>query len=607
MRCIFPCCLLAAVALGAPPAQRATSSGPVTTTRVTATAAHGNVTVFASIPYGAPPVGALRFAAPAPVAPWSAAKDVSALPPSCLQLKLTDALYAGAEDCLYLSVSVPDACAAPGSACPVMVWVYGGAFILGDEEEFGFYDAANLAASRGVIVVAPQYRLGPFGFTALEALRAEDAGHSTGNGAMQDQVAALRWTRDNAAAFGGDKERVTIFGESAGGFSICWLLVSQAAAGLFHRAIMESGSCDSPQFFVPLAAAVNFSLAYAGSLGCPVVPAGSDDSATLACLRALPAATVLEAIPDWWSPCWPLPAAKCVTGTDGSRAAVRARAVAALGAALQRGAGAVPSPALPALSPLFPWGPAIDGAASGLRDMPLALIRAGSFNNVPMVLGTNKNEGSIFVPIFTLVVPGASFPPRDEDIPAMLRAALRMYNSSNVDAATQFILDFYPKSAYPPGADNFWRATDLITHFFFSCGTRRTARALALQGADVYLYQLNYNLSFAGGLAYALLGDFHSSELPFVFANEWPPLIGTFTPADRALSDAVQTLWSNLAATGSPNQGAPPPVAWPKYSTAADQNLVLAPPPLMRVESHLLSLKCDAWDEVGTILTKGAR
>lgn len=280
MRCIFSLCLLVG-ASAAPSAPRPTKAGPVFTSRVSATA-HGNVTVFSSIPYAAPPLGALRFAAPAPVTPWTTAKDVSALPPSCLQLKLDDALFAGAEDCLYLSVSVPDACAGPGASCPVMVWIYGGAFILGDEWEFGFYDAANLAASRGVVVVAPQYRLGPFGFTALEALRAEDAGRSTGNAALQDQVAALRWTRDNAAAFGGDASRVTIFGESAGGFSICWLMVSQSAAGLFHRAIMESGSCDSPQFFVPLPAAVNFSLVYAGSLGCPVVPAGSDDSATLA-------------------------------------------------------------------------------------------------------------------------------------------------------------------------------------------------------------------------------------------------------------------------------------------------------------------------------------
>lgn len=586
-----------AVALCGATATRETTYGPVTTTRTSATR-YGNVTVFASIPFAAPPLGPLRFAAPVPPVPWTAPLDTSALPPSCLQIKLSAAVYFGSEDCLRLSVTVPDACAAPGAACPVMLWIFGGAFIVGDEEELGAYDAANLAASQRVVVVAPQYRIGPFGFTALASLRDEDAGGSTGNAALQDQVRALEWTRDNVAAFGGDPRRVAIFGESAGGFSVCWHLVSRASAGLFSAAIMESGNCDSPQFFQPAAAAVNFSRLYAASLGCPPA-ANGDDAPALACMRALPAEAVLEAIPDWVSPCWPLPAANCTATAGMGRAQLRARAAAAL-SAVPRPPGAPPLPQLPALSPLFPWGPAIDGADTGLRGMPLALLQAGDFNRVPAIFGTNKNEGSIFVPIFTLVVPNASFPPRDEDLPLVLAAALRMFPADRVAAATAVALAAYNKSSYPPGADNFWRATDLLTHYFFTCGTRRAARAYA-QHADVYLYQLDYNLTYVGGALYQLLGDFHTAELGFVFQNEWPLGITAFTPADLALSAAVQRMWATLAATGSPNAGGAGGTPWPVYSAATDTNLVLHAPPLT-TRAALQQARCDVWDEVAAIL-----
>ena len=250
---------------------------------------------------------------------------------------------------------------------------------------------------------------------------------------------------------------------------------------------------------------------------------------------------------------------------------------------------------MPALSPLFPWGPAIDGAATGLRDMPLAIIQRGAHNKVPVIAGTNKNEGSIFVPIFTLVVPGASFPPADKDIPAMMAAALRMYPAAAVARATDLALSFYPKSAYPPGADNFWRATDLITHLFFTCGTRRSVRAMA-QFAPTYLYTLDYNLSLAGGLAYALLGDYHSAELAFVFANEWPLGLAVMNADDRALSEAIQGMWASMAATGEP--GVP---YWPQYNATGDEHLIFAAPPLATGRG-LQNVKCDMFDEVAAIL-----
>lgn len=174
---------------------------------------------------------------------------------------------------------------------------------------------------------------------------------------MLDQNMALSWVRDNIAAFGGDPAKVAIFGESAGGFSICWHLVSPASAGLFAAAIMESGSCESHAFYTPTADAFAFGNAWAASLGCDG-PAGT----RVACLRALNASTLLTSnltTTGHVTPQWPH--------------------------------GASPPIRPPSLAPLDPWGPAIDGVV--LTELPLKSLQAGTFNKVPTIFGTNKNEG----------------------------------------------------------------------------------------------------------------------------------------------------------------------------------------------------------------------
>lgn len=200
----------------------------------------GTITTFHSIPFAAPPVGSLRFRAPQPPTAWSGVLDTTGLPEPCPQLKVDGTLFLGNEDCLYLQVYVPEEPIDKGPL-PVMFWIFGGAYVLGDSSEFGWYDGTNLAKNNDVIVVTVNYRVGPFGFMALSGLQSEDPNNSTGNAALQDQTMGLQWVRDNIANFGGDPTRVTIFGESAGGFSICWHLVNQNSAGLFAAAIMESG------------------------------------------------------------------------------------------------------------------------------------------------------------------------------------------------------------------------------------------------------------------------------------------------------------------------------------------------------------------------------
>ena len=198
---------------------------------------------FRGIPFAQPPVGALRFAAPAPPESWAGVRDARAFSLSAPQLPVDFDLIPGldvgpiGEDCLYLNVVTP---AADGARRPVLVWIHGGAFTIGSASQ-DMYDPRPLARRGDVVVVSINYRLGAFGFLSLEP-HLPDA---TANAGLLDQVAALRWVRDNVEAFGGDPANVTIFGESAGGMSVGCLLGLPAAAGLFTRAVPMSGAAHS--------------------------------------------------------------------------------------------------------------------------------------------------------------------------------------------------------------------------------------------------------------------------------------------------------------------------------------------------------------------------
>lgn len=195
--------------------------------------------VYYGIPFAAPPVAENRFRAPQPVEPWEGVFKADRPGNVCLQGLIPGLWEVGDEDCLYLNVWRPQAISA--EPYPVMVFIYGGGFNIG-AGTWGVYDGSQLA-SHGVIVVTINYRLGYFGFLSLPELKAEDPDGSHGNYGIQDQMAALGWVRDNIAAFGGDEQNVTVFGESAGGMSICTMMAAEPAAGLFDKAIIESGGC----------------------------------------------------------------------------------------------------------------------------------------------------------------------------------------------------------------------------------------------------------------------------------------------------------------------------------------------------------------------------
>ena len=300
------------------------------------------ITVYRGIPFGAPPVGDLRWQAPQPPAPWKGVKDTDKFAPACMQIPIVMPALGiesvpVSEDCLYLNVWTP--AKSPKDKLAVMVWIYGGGFS-GGGTSLSQYGGMNLA-KKGVVFVSIAYRVSVFGFLAHPELSAEQHGHS-GNYGLLDQIAGLKWVERNIARFGGDPHRVTIFGESAGGISVSMLAASPLARGLFSGAISESGGNFAParrdgeggENMVSLATAEHSGAALLAKL----------DVKSIADARKLPAEVLLKA------------------GGPG---------------------------------PGGTW-PNFDGYV--LPGDQYDLYKAGRLNDTPVLIGWNADEGALFVP-----------------------------------------------------------------------------------------------------------------------------------------------------------------------------------------------------------------
>jgi para-nitrobenzyl esterase len=338
--CVLSLALATALALA--PRTTAAANGPVVATDkgpVRGVSANG-VDRFLGIPYAAAPVGPLRWAPPQPAARWRGVRDATQFGNHCPQGASPFGLASHTEDCLFLNVFTPArGDDAEDELLPVMVWIHGGALLVGESDD---YDPLRLVR-RGVVVVTINYRLGVLGFFAHPALSAESPNHSSGNYGLMDQQAALRWVQRNIAHFRGDPGRVTIFGESAGGLSVHSQLASPLAAGLFHRAIVESGAYALAQ---P-------SLAQAEAAGSAVAALAGCSEQTATCLRAAPVEALLAAL------------------------------------AATHTASVVPD---------------VDGTV--LPQTVGAALASGQFNRVPVVEGSNHDEWRLFVALNIDLVTG---------------------------------------------------------------------------------------------------------------------------------------------------------------------------------------------------------
>jgi para-nitrobenzyl esterase len=280
---------------------------PAPTVNVTGGAIRGYLAahsaVFKAVPFAAPPIGALRWREPQPVQPWRGVRDATRYSAACVQNPIGTGVFLAplarrygstlptppwnlSEDCLYLNIWTPEWPVKQPHA--VMFWMHGGSNQIGSGTEPG-YDGARFA-QRGVVFVTINYRLGPLGFFALPELTRESPHRSSGNYGLLDQVAALRWVRDNIARFGGDPARVTVFGESAGAIDAGMLMCSPLTDGLFARAIMESG----PVLGIAYAHSLGQAEQFGDRIARVALRAHTGDS-TLQRLRALPAQALLAA------------------------------------------------------------------------------------------------------------------------------------------------------------------------------------------------------------------------------------------------------------------------------------------------------------------------
>jgi para-nitrobenzyl esterase len=482
---------------------------------------------FLGIPFARPPTGERRWRAPEPAEAWSTPRDASHFGAACPQTDTRSGKprEATSEDCLTLNVWTP--ALKPQKPAPVMVYIHGGAFTLGSTRD-ELYDGSALAQA-GMVVVSMNYRLGALGFLAHPALGAGAPGASSGNYGLMDQRLALEWVRDNISAFGGDPTNVTLFGESAGAIAACLQMVSPAAQGLFHRLIAESGTC------------------YLGGtpLKDPGTP-GQEDSAEERGVRF----------------------AREVGCAEGDIAAcLRTRTPEQLLAA----SGA----ALDLLKPRVGFGPVVDGNV--IPAAPRQLLAEGRYAKVPLMLGANRDEGTIFTLQAKI------------DTPEQYEAAVNVRAPGKAEP----LLRAYPAKDFASPKAAFSR---LLGDSLFVCPTRRLARTLAEQGQPVHAYFFTYEPKKAFGSIFGSmlkLGAYHSAELPFVFGLSR----GRFaldSDAERALSRKIMGYWIRFATQGDPNgEGA---VRWPAYTRDGEQYLEINTE--FGLGSNLNAERCDVLDSL---------
>jgi para-nitrobenzyl esterase len=451
---------------------------------------------FLGIPYAAQPVGDLRWKPPQSAPRWKGLKRASAYGPACPQAPsawLPEMLgrreMATDEACLYLNVWTPELRGA--DRLPVLVWIHGGGNVEGSAE---WPPLGETLAREGVVVVSINYRLGIFGFFAHPALSAESPHGGSGNYGQLDQVAALAWVRANISRFGGDPRQVTVAGASSGSLDICNLLASPLAAGLFQRAILQSGVCVDSIFPTAKDAALSGS-EFARTLSAKDAGVESD-ARLLAHLRSMTAGQLLEA-------------------------AAKDQAV--------------------------DLEPSVDGWF--LPQQPAAVFARGEQMKIPVLVGSNENEMSIFA---SPLVGGRSYRPKTV-------VDYRQWLSRRFNGNADLVFAAYPATAASDVTAVF---NTMDTDFDFGFGARLLASEMARAHQQAFLYHFDY----VGHGPFAALGAFHSEESMFLSGKFWTSWIAA--PEDARLSAAIIGYWISFVKTGNPNRDGLP--TWPAYEPGKD-------------------------------------
>ncbi|KAK3096170.1 hypothetical protein FSP39_024002 [Pinctada imbricata] len=476
--------------------------------------------VFYGIPFAKPPIGDLRFKHPIPPDPWTGVYDATHLPNACYQHPDTMFVnHSGAEmwnpntlaseDCLYLNIWVPRTKTRDKA---VMIWIYGGSYSFGSAS-LDVYNGAILAASNDVIVVSMNYRVGSLGFLAA------DTPEAPGNCGLFDQLMAMDWVQTNIHSFGGSPYNVTLFGESAGAASIGLHLVSPLSRLKFNRAILQSAGPQAPWAVISKSQAFDRSRELGKRFNC----VSSDPTTLIRCLRS-------RNVTDF-------PTKDFDTITVGITQ--------------------------------FPFVPIVDG--SFLVSHPMDALETGNFKKVPLLLGTNKHEGTYFL------IYGLPYVFKITDDSLITEERFRM--------VMRTFFNYYPQ--YPKVINPF--VMDAIIHFYtpwinsknesllrdrvgdsigdlnFVCPTVNFAEYYARENLDVYFYEFNHEYTTNPWPDW--MGVMHGDEIMFVFGEPLNNSKG-YTHEERKLSKKMMEFWSNFAKTGNPNKspGKSRSTEWPLHT-----------------------------------------
>ncbi|XP_035781358.1 acetylcholinesterase isoform X3 [Anopheles albimanus] len=509
-----------------------TSSGPI---RGRSTMVQGReVHVFNGVPFAKPPVDNLRFRKPVPAEPWHGVFDATRLPPSCIQERYEYFPgFAGeemwnpntnvSEDCLYLNIWVPTKTRLRHSrglnfgsndyfqddedfqrqhqskgGLAMLVWIYGGGFMSGTST-LDIYNAEILAAVGNVIVASMQYRVGAFGFLYLAPYLNGMEEEAPGNMGMWDQALAIRWLKENAKAFGGDPDLITLFGESAGGSSVSLHLLSPVTQGMSTRGILQSGTLNAPWSHMTAEKALQVAEGLIDDCNCNLTMLKESPHTVMQCMRNVDAKTI--SVQQWNS----------YSGILG-----------------------------------FPSAPTIDGVF--MTADPMTMLREANLEGIDILVGSNRDEGTYFL-LYDFIdyfeKDAATSLPRDK----FLEIMNTIFNKASEPEREAIIFQYTGWESGNDGYQNQHQVGRAVGDHFFICPTNEFALGLTERGALVHYYYFTHRTSTS--LWGEWMGVLHGDEVEYIFGQPMNASL-QYRQRERDLSRRMVLSVSEFARSGNP-------------------------------------------------------